>query len=82
LIYLQNFKKWLQTVERKTISWSRNWICTFWKGLRFQLIEGRAMKWHQNHFEDLKAFTTKKTSEHKWHNTDKQILLTKKFKEL
>jgi hypothetical protein len=25
---------------------------------------------------DLKAFTTK-TSEHKWHNTDKQILLTK-----
>jgi hypothetical protein len=36
--------------RRKNISWrSWNWICTFWKGLRFQLIEGRAMaKWHQN----------------------------------
>jgi hypothetical protein len=43
-------------------------------------LKSNGAKWHQNHFEDLKAFTTK-TSEHKWHNTDKQIL-PKKFKEL
>jgi hypothetical protein len=51
------------------------------KGLRFQLIEGRAMAQSDIKitFEDLKAFTTKK-HQNTWHN-DKQILLTK-FKEL
>jgi hypothetical protein len=73
LIYLQNFLKMVTNCRRKTISWG-NWIhVMFWKGLRFQLIEGRAMAQ-----SDIKITlrtwkrSLQKTSEHKWHNTDKQ----------
>jgi hypothetical protein len=53
------------------------------RGLRFQLIEGRAMAQSDIKitFEDLKAFTTKNIRQ-QMAQSDKQILQTKKFKEL
>jgi hypothetical protein len=79
LITAEFLKKWLQTGEKKLSQKKLKWNMHVLKRLRFQLIEGRAMaQSDQNHFEDLK-FTTK-ISVSKWHNSDKQILLTKKFK--
>ena len=46
--------------EKTIYRTSQNGICAFGKGLRFQLIEGKAMAQSniQITFEDLKAFTT------------------------
>jgi trigger factor len=56
-------KKWLQTVGEKKLSPAEAEVeyARSEKGLRFQLIEGRAMAQSniQINFEDLKSFTTK-----------------------
>jgi trigger factor len=56
-------KKWLQTVGEKKLSPEEAEVeyARSEKGLRFQLIEGRAMAQSdiKINFEDLKAFTTK-----------------------
>jgi trigger factor len=74
-IYLQNFLKMVTNCRREKLSpeEAETEYVRSEKGLRFQLIEGRAMAQSDIKitFEDLKAFTTKNIRTQMAHRTNK-----------